>query len=139
MLLCSIFLMDYFLLPPFRGEIQHVLNRGEGMHTLQRSIHDGAIPNDLAKHSETLAGVSSALSLMSNIVMAWNARHMQAALDRIQAAGGAPSPADLRRIAPTNIEGVNLRGTFDFPVEKYAERILPSSVVGSSSARSRTA
>ena len=32
------------------------------------------------------------------------------------------------RVAPTNIEGINLRGTFDFPVEKFAHRILPNSV-----------
>ena len=66
---------------------------------------------------------------MCNIVMAWNAQHMQAALVRIRAGGGEPGSDDLRRIAPTNIESVNLRGTFDFPVEKYAGRILPSSIM----------
>jgi hypothetical protein len=109
------------------------------MHTLQRAIHDGQIPNELAKRDESLAGVASALSLMCNIVMAWNAGHMQAALDRIRAAGAEPSADDLRHIAPTNIESVNLRGTFDFPVEKYAERILPSSVAATASARWRSA
>jgi hypothetical protein len=130
--------MDYFLIPGFRGEIQHALNRGESMHTLQRAIHDGQIPNELAKREETLAAVSSALSLMCNMVMAWNTEHMQAGLDRIHAAGADPSSEDLRRVAPTNIEGLNLRGTFDFPVEKYAERILPSSMVGAGSARWRS-
>lgn len=51
-----------------------------------------------------LAGVSSALSLLCNIVMAWNAEGMQAALERIRADGQEPLPQDLRRIAPTNIE-----------------------------------
>jgi predicted component of viral defense system (DUF524 family) len=60
--------------------------------------------------------------------MSWNAAHVQTALDGIKRAGGAPVTHDLRRIAPTNIEGVNLRGTFDFPVEKFAQRILPRSV-----------
>jgi hypothetical protein len=45
----------------------------------------------------------------------------------------------LRRVAPTNIEGVNLRGTFDFPVDRYAQRILPSSIVNAGSARLRSA
>ena len=63
-MLCSFFLIDYFMIPPFRGEIQHLLNRGESMHTLERAIHDGTIPN---KH---------------------------AALDRIRAAGAEPSPDD---------------------------------------------
>lgn len=60
--------------------------------------------------------------------MAWNAGHMQPAWEGIKAAGGEPLTEDLRRVAPTNIEGINLRGTFDFPVEKFAQRILPSSV-----------
>jgi predicted component of viral defense system (DUF524 family) len=59
--------------------------------------------------------------------MAWNAGHMQLAWRRIVEAGASPLPEDLRRVAPTNIEGINLRGTFDFPVEKFAQRILPSS------------
>lgn len=127
MMLTSIYLMDYFLNPEFRGEIQHALNRGESIHTLQRAIHDGAMSNDLAKRDESLAGVSSALSLLCNIVMAWNAEGMQAALDRIRADGQEPLSQDLRRIAPTHVEGINLRGTLDFAVEKYAERILPNS------------
>jgi TnpA family transposase len=130
MMLTSIYLMDYFLNPEFRGEIQHALNRGESIHTLQRAIHDGAMSNDLAKREESLAGVSSALSLLCNIVMAWNAEGMQAALERIRADGQEPLSQDLRRIAPTNIEGINLRGTLDFAVEKYAQRILPSTAAG---------
>ena len=129
--LCAIFQMDYHLNAAFRGEMRHVLNRGESMHTLQRAIHDGMIPVDLAKRDDSLAGISSALSLMCNIVMGWNAEHMQRAYERIRAEGAEPVGEDMRRVAPTNIEGINLRGTFEFPVEKYAERILPSSVAAS--------
>lgn len=55
---------------------------------------------------------------------------MQAALNGLRAAGAEPPSQDLRRVAPTNLDGINLRGTFDFPVEKFAERILPSTVTG---------
>ncbi len=108
-------------------------------HTLQRAIHSGKIPNELAKRGESLAAVSSALSLLSNAVMAWNANHMQTALERIRAAGGDPLSEHLRRIAPTNIEGINLRGTFDFPVGRYAQRILPSSIIATDSQQIRAA
>ena len=30
------------------------------------------------------------------------------------------------RIAPTRIEGINLRGAFRFPIEQFADQILPS-------------
>ncbi len=138
-LLCAIFQMDYFLNPAFRGEMQHALNRGEAVHTLQRTIHDGQVPNELAKREESLAAVSSALSLMCNVVMAWNAEHMQRAFEQIRAEGAEPLTEDLRRVAPTNVEGINMRGMFDFPVAKYAERILPSSAVGDMPSRSRQA
>ncbi|CAI8694667.1 hypothetical protein EMIT0111MI5_270005 [Burkholderia sp. IT-111MI5] len=52
---------------------------------------------------------------------------MQRALENIEASRGQPIATEhLRRIAPTHIEGINLRGTFNFPVALYAKRILPS-------------
>jgi hypothetical protein len=30
------------------------------------------------------------------------------------------------RIAPTHVEGINLRGTFRFPIDRYAPILLPS-------------
>jgi hypothetical protein len=34
----------------------------------------------------------------------------------------------LRSIAPTSLEGINLRGTFDFPIADYVHRLMPSLV-----------
>jgi hypothetical protein len=99
----SIFLIDYFTNAPFRAEMQHVLNRGEAVHNVQRAIHIGKIPVELARRQESLSAVSSALTLLSNILMAWNTTHMQRALEEIQAATGVPlDPGQLRRIAPTH-------------------------------------
>jgi hypothetical protein len=123
----SIFLIDYFTNTAFRTELQHVLNRGEVVHNVQRAIHIGKIPVELARHQESLSAVSSALTLLANILMAWNTTHMQRVLGEIQAATGQPLESEqLRRIAPTHLEGINLRGTFSFPVAWYARRILPS-------------
>jgi hypothetical protein len=68
----TIFLIDYFTNSAFRSELQHVLNRGEAVHTVQRAIHIGKIPLELTKHHESLAAVSSSLALLTNAVMAWN-------------------------------------------------------------------
>lgn len=71
--------------------------------------------------------VSSALTLLANVLMAWNTTHMQRGLEEIEAATGQPLGSEqLRRIAPTHLEGINLRGTFNFPVARYTRRILPS-------------
>lgn len=67
----TVFLIDYFTNPAFRSELQHVLNRGEAVHTVQRAIHIGKIPSELTKHHESLAAVSSSLTLLTNAVMAW--------------------------------------------------------------------
>ncbi|ABO60166.1 transposase Tn3 family protein (plasmid) [Burkholderia vietnamiensis G4] len=123
----TIFLIDYFTNPAFRSELQHVLNRGEAVHTVQRAIHIGKIPSELTKHHDSLAAVSSSLALLTNAVMAWNTMHMQRAVDQIEAmSGDALQAVALRRIAPTHLEGINLRGTFDFPIARYADRVLPS-------------
>jgi hypothetical protein len=100
----SIFLIDYFTNTSFRTELQHVLNRGEALHVVQRAIHVGRIPVELARREDSLSAVSSVLTLLANILMAWNP-HMQHALDVLQASGGeSPGAEQLRRIAPRHLE-----------------------------------
>nr|WP_244112071.1 hypothetical protein [Burkholderia diffusa] len=38
-------------------------------------------------------------------------------------------PEYLRRIAPTYLEGINLCGTFNFPVADFAHRLMPSGAI----------
>ena len=55
--------------------------------------------------------------------MAWNTAQMQAVID----GWSEPVPAELMgRIAPNRIEGINLRGIFRFPIERFADQLLPS-------------
>lgn len=51
---------------------------------------------------------------------------MQAVLDRWVNRRQIVPPELTGRIAPTRLEGINLRGVFRFPVERYAAQILPS-------------
>ena len=135
-LLRTLFLIDYFTNPVFRRELRHALNRGEAVHVLYRAVHTGKIPTELAKRQESMAAVSSSLSLLTNALMAWNTMHMQTAVERIETVTGEKlQPDDLRRVAPTNIEGINLRGTFDFPLADYVARILPSIVTSVQTAK----
>jgi hypothetical protein len=51
--------------------------------------------------------------------MAWNTAQMQTILDQ-QMSRRQPVPAELfGRIAPTRVEGINLRGVNRFPMERY--------------------
>ena len=76
---------------------------------------------------QALQAVADALSLLANIVMAWNTAKMQAIFDRwARRRNGAIPPESIARCAPTRTEGLNMRGIFRFPIELYLEQLLPS-------------
>jgi hypothetical protein len=78
-----------------------------------------------------MQAVADALSLLASIVMAWNTAQMQRALDHwAQRPSGIVPPELIGRIAPTRTEGINLHGVFRSPVERFADKILPSAAVG---------
>ena len=76
--------------------------------------------------SDEMQAVADALSLLANIVMAWNTAQVQAVLDRWANRRRVFAPELIGKIAPTRLESINLRGVFRFPIERYAAQILPS-------------
>ena len=125
-LLRTAFLADYFVKDAFRNELRRVLNRGEAVNALKRAIYTGRISPAQAKRVAEMQAVADALSLMANIVMAWNTSQMQAVLDRWSNRRQVIPPELIGKIAPTRLESINLRGVFRFPVDRYADQILPS-------------
>jgi hypothetical protein len=59
---------------------------------------------------------------------------MQAVLDRWAHRSQIVPPELIGRIAPTRLDGINLRGVFRFPVERYAGQLLPSQTTAKTSA-----
>ncbi|MEJ8860144.1 Tn3 family transposase, partial [Variovorax robiniae] len=129
-LLRTAFLADYFVNAGFRRELRRVLNRGEAVNALKRAIYTGRVAPAQARRADEMQAVADALSLLANIVMAWNTTQMQAVLDRWANRRQIVPPALTGRIAPTRLEGINLRGVFRFPVERYAAQLLPSQTAG---------
>lgn len=125
-LLRTAFLADYFVKDAFRNELRRVLNRSEAVNALKRAIYTGRISPAQAKRVDEMQAVADALSLMANIVMAWNTSQMQAVLDRWSNRRQVIPPELIGKIAPTRLESINLRGVFRFPVDRYADQILPS-------------
>ncbi|WP_415873946.1 LysR family transcriptional regulator [Burkholderia ubonensis] len=126
--------MLHVIVPLVRGyrerfpKVELELNSNEGIIDLLERRTDVAIRigrlKDSTLHSRRI-GDSRLRTLL-----AWNTMHMQQAVDRIEAVGQTPIlPEYLRRIAPTYLEGINLRGTFDFPVADFADRLMPSLAV----------
>jgi len=137
-LLRTVFLADYFVNATFRREFLRVLNRGEAVNALKRAIYAGRVAGYQAKRDDEMQAVADALSLLANILMAWNTTKMQAVLDHWGTRRSTAVPSELiGRIAPTRTEGINLRGVFRFPIDDYADRLLPSLAARKSAANGR--
>lgn len=102
------FLADYFTNPTFRHELRRVLNRGEAVNAMKRSIYTGRIAPAQAKRPEEMQAVADALNLLANIVMAWNTTQLQAVLGRRANRRQFIAPELTGKIAPTRLEGINL-------------------------------
>lgn len=112
----SVFLCDYFGRPTFRQEIQRLLSQIESMHTLQRAIHNGPISPRRGRTREQMTAISGALTLLTNIVIAWNAYQF----DRATSNTSWDRPKNhLRHIAPIAHAHINLKGTITFDLEQH--------------------
>ncbi len=70
--------------------------------------------------------VADGLSLLANTVMAWNTMQMQAVVNRWANRRQVIEAESMAKIAPTRLSGINLRGVFRFPVERYVADLMPS-------------
>jgi TnpA family transposase len=122
-LLRTLYLCDYLGNPSFRTDILNLLNQGESVHSLERAIHAGGIGAKRGRTSEQLAAISGALSLLANIIMAWNTQQMQALARR------APEQFPdqlLSQVAPVAHAHINMRGTFAFELGPHRKALLGS-------------
>ena len=122
-LLRTLYLCDYLGNPAFRTEILSLLNQGESVHALEREIHTGSIGAKRGRTPEQLAAISGALSLLANIVMAWNTQQMQAVVR--QTPEQFPDEV-LRQIAPVAQAHINMRGIFTFDLGPHRRTLLGS-------------
>lgn len=65
--------------------------------------------------------ISGALTLLTNIVMAFNTHRMQRLIDNDST---LHQPELLAHIAPHAIEHINLRGTFAFSLDRYRAQLF---------------
>jgi Tn3 transposase DDE domain-containing protein len=63
--------------------------------------------------------------LLANLTMAWTTHHLQQVVDQWTRDGHPVREKLLRHIAPVHVTAINFRGTFHFPLERYAKRLIP--------------
>ena len=120
-LLRSLYLCDFLSNPAFRGDILDLLNQGEAVHSLQRAIHNGGITAKHGRTTEQLGAISGALTLLANIIMAWNTHRMQAVVNQVPT--NHPNEV-LRRLAPIGHKHINMRGILEFELAHHASSLL---------------
>jgi TnpA family transposase len=112
----------------FRRETLRLLDRGEHVHVLQRQIRRAGFGSRRGRRQEELVAQSGSLTLLTNIVTAWNTARIQASVDQWRATNRRRTPIEaLRHVSPAGFEHINFDGVFMFPVKQFRSRLLPSS------------
>jgi TnpA family transposase len=106
----------------YRRRILTQLNRGEGRHSLARVIFHGQRGELRQKYREGQEDQLGALGLVLNIVVLWNTRYMEAALDQLKSQGVEVRPEDVARLSPLGHEHINMLGRYHFVMSEPIAR-----------------
>ncbi len=120
-LLLTLYLCDYLANLDFQREIGRLLSQGESVHVLQRAINNRPLGPKAGREADELTAISNALTLIANIIIAWNTAHIQKIVARTPRDW---PPAHLRHIAPVAHAHINLRGVMTFELGTHRDRLL---------------
>jgi TnpA family transposase len=118
-LLLTLYLCDYLTKLDFQRQVGKLLSQGEAVHTLQRALISRPLAPRSGRDQAELTAISGAMSLLANIIMAWNTSK----LDALKASSPALFPNNhMAHIAPITHSHINMRGmmTFDFTAHREA-------------------
>lgn len=122
------YLCEYFVDPAFRDAIRRVLNHGESVHQLQRSIRPYAIGPKRGRSHDEQRAISGSLAFLSNLVMAWNTHKIQELMDLPAHRRPDIRLDEIATIGPVATRHINFRGVLHFPLKEFAEPILRAPV-----------
>ncbi|NML91754.1 Tn3 family transposase [Sphingobium sp. TB-6] len=120
-LLLTRFLGAYLGDPAFRAMNDALLSQGESVHTLQRAIYSGPIGARHGRTPEQMAAISSGLTLLTNVIMTWNATR----IGEVRARMPDTFPDHhIMHIAPNAHEHINTKGVITIDVSPHRDRLL---------------
>lgn len=120
-LLLTRFLGAYFGDPGFRGMNDALLSQGKSVHTLQRAIYSGPIGARHGRTPEQMAAISSGLTLLTNVIITWNATRIGEARARMP---DVFPDHQIKHIAPNAHEHINTKGVITIDVSPHRDRLL---------------
>nr|WP_328515196.1 Tn3 family transposase [Ralstonia solanacearum] len=80
------------------------------MHQLQRAIYSSKVQHDRGRRQDEMIAISGSLTLLTNLVVAWNTQRMQTTVDAWRRKGQRVDEDWLRRMGPAHFAHVNFRG-----------------------------
>ena len=102
----------------YRRGILTALNHGESRNKLARRVFHGQKGELRQRYREGQEDQLGALGLVVNIIVLWNTRYMEAALDHLRATGFDVREEDVRRLTPLIWEHIELHGRYAFPEDQ---------------------
>jgi TnpA family transposase len=110
----TLYLLSYLDDETYRRRILTQLNRGEGRHSVARTVFHGQRGEVRQRYREGQEDQLGALGLVVNVLVLWNTLYMDAALAHLRRTGTEVKPEDVARLSPLGHEHINVLGRYSF-------------------------
>jgi hypothetical protein len=105
-----------------QGRLLVRLNRGEGRHSVAGEVFHGRKGDFRQKYREDMEDQLGALGLVVNVMVLWNTRSIQAALEGIERQGTIVRPGDVARLSPLRHEHIKMLERYEFSLPDEVAR-----------------
>lgn len=108
----TLFLLNWVDDPVYRRRVLIQLNRIEHRHRLARAIFIGKRGRVYKKYRDGQEDQLNALGLVVNMVVLWNTRYMNAAIEHLKSTGFDVRDEDIERLSPLVSHHINFSGRY---------------------------
>ena len=110
----TIYILRYISDEPLRRRVQLQLNRGESRHALARHLFFYDQGEFRTSDTEEILNKASSLSLLSNVSLIWNTKHMGGIVTDLKAQGYPVDDADVSRVSLLLRKHLIVNGAYNF-------------------------
>lgn len=121
-LIKSIYIPRYLCDLQLQHRVGRQLNKGESIHDLRHFLmfaNEGKIRKS---QIEDQANQAATLTLVTNAIIVWNTRYIQAIIDQIREEGHLVKEDDIAHVSPCRFGHINKYGKYFFNVERERNR-----------------
>lgn len=118
----SIYIPNYLCKEDYRRKISTQLNKGESLNDLRKFLRFANEGHIRKSQISDQINQAHALTLLTNSVIIWNTRYMQAVINQLQSEGQNIEDTDLLHIYPCRFNHINKYGKYSFNVDREIAR-----------------